>query len=85
MAKAQIKINREAIRQILKSEPVHDTVTNAAKKIAAAAGGESMGYMVTPLVLEETRAATSVMATGRARADNRKNHSLTKALWAGGK
>ena len=41
------------------------------------------GYRVTDLVLEDSRAAASVMATGHAHYHNRKYRSLLRALEAG--
>ena len=69
--------------QKLRSTPeCVELVNRLAREIAAEAGGEEMGFVVTPLVLEESRAAASVMATGKAHFHNRKHHSLIRALSA---
>lgn len=83
MAKKQFKLNPKAFREISKAPAVRADLLDRAKRIAAAAGGEDMGYMVTELVLEDPRGAVSVMATGHAHFDNRKHHSLIRSLDAG--
>jgi hypothetical protein len=83
MGKTRIKWNNEGFRQLRQDPGIKRDLMNRAERIAASAGGQSMGYMVTDLVLEEPRGAVSVMATGKARADNRKHNSLIRALDAG--
>lgn len=80
---AKIKWNREGFRQLRQSPGVKADLMARARRVAAAAGGEGMGYMVTDLVLEEPRGAVSVMATGKAIYHNRKHNSLIRALDAG--
>ncbi len=79
MAK-QIKFNKKAFEQLRKSHGVRDDLLRRARNVARAAGGEDMGYKVTPLSLEDPRGAVSIMATGKARMHNRKHHSLLRAL-----
>jgi hypothetical protein len=82
MAK-KLKFNRQAFEAIRKEPKVRADLLARAKKVAAAAGGEAMGYKVTELALEDPRGAVSVMATGNALFHNRKHHSLLRALDAG--
>jgi hypothetical protein len=83
VAKNNLKVNQDAIRAILNDPAVGRDLVRRAENVAAAAGGEDSGYMVTDLVLEESRAAVSVMATGKAHFHNRKHHSLLRGLDAG--
>lgn len=85
MAKPTVKIkwNNEGFRQLRQAPGVKADLMARARRVAASAGGEGMGYMVTDLVLEKPRGAVSVMATGKAVYDNRKNNSLIRALDAG--
>lgn len=73
-------INRRFVEAVLLSKPVRDLVLDVGKQVAEAAGGEAKGYKVTDLVLEDPRAAVSVMATGHAANSNRKHHTLIRAL-----
>lgn len=82
MAK-RMKLNAEGFRKIRTSPKVRSDLLKRAKRVAAAAGGEINGFQVTELVLEDNRAAVSVMALGRARGSNKKHHSLLRALDAG--
>ena len=79
----RMKLDAEGFRKIRTSPKVRADLLKRAKRIAAAAGGEENGYQVTELVLEDNRAAVSVMALGRARGSNKKHHSLLRALDAG--
>ncbi|MFJ3957700.1 hypothetical protein [Arthrobacter sp. NPDC090010] len=72
--------NSGFVKQVLNSKAVQDLVLAKAKEVARAAGGESMGFKVTDLVLEDTRSAASVMALGHAANHNRKHHSLIRAM-----
>ena len=81
--KSGIKFNPKGFEQLRHDPRVEQYLLAMAKRIAAAAGGESMGFKVTELVLEDPRSAVSVMATGHAAAHNRKHHSLLRALEAG--
>lgn len=82
MAK-RMKLNAEGFLKIRTSPKVRADLLKRAQRIAEAAGGEANGFQVTELVLEDNRAAVSVMAVGRARGSNRKHHSLLRALDAG--
>lgn len=77
---AKFKLSNEAYRQIRQSPKVRADLLRRAQKLAAAAGGEAMGYKVTELVLEDPRAAVSVMATGHAHFHNRKHFALLRNL-----
>lgn len=80
-----LRFNNEMFRNIRNLPEVRAEVMKRAEAIAAKASnnGEIKGYKVTDLVLEESRAAVSVMATGHAHHDNRKNNTLIRALDAG--
>lgn len=79
----KLKFNQKAFEELRKSPGVVADLKHRAENVAAAAGGEAMGYKVTELVLEDPRGAVSVMATGHAHFHNRKHHALLKALDAG--
>lgn len=79
----QFKLNRKGLQELRKQPAVRADLMRRARAVAEAAGGEDKGYMVTDLVLEDPRAAASVMATGRAHWENRKRNTLIKALDAG--
>lgn len=85
MAKNQLKLNKDAFRALRKRPKVRADLKRRAQAIAAAASknGKVSGYRVTELLLEDPRGAVSVMATGHARAHDRKHNSLIKALDAG--
>lgn len=83
MGKPKIVWNLEGFRQLRQSPGVKHDLLERAHRVAASAGGENMGYMVTDLTLEYPRGAVSVMATGKARAHNRKYNSLMRGLDAG--
>lgn len=80
MAKAKLKWKRGALKNLRNEPKMTSFLLKKARQIAADAGGEDMGYMVTDLVLEDPRAAVSVMATGHASNHNRKYHTLLRAL-----
>lgn len=80
MAKAKLKWKRGALKKLRNEPKMTAFLLEKARQIAADAGGEDMGYMVTDLVLEDPRSAVSVMATGHATYHNRKYHSLLRAL-----
>lgn len=80
MAKKGLKWNRGAFKELRNDPRITDFLVKKAEQVAKDAGGEEIGYMVTDLVLEESRAAVSVMATGHASNHNRKHHSLLRAL-----
>lgn len=79
----QFKLNRKGLQELRKQPGVRADLMRRAKAVAAAAGGEDKGYKVTDLVLEDPRAAVSVMATGHAHRENRKRNTLVKGLDAG--
>lgn len=83
MGKRKVKFNLKAFEELRKSPGVVADLERRAQNVAAAAGGEGMGYKVTELVLEGPRGAVSVMATGHAHFHNRKHHALLRALDAG--
>lgn len=83
MASIRIKYKKGAWRELRQTPRVHADLRRRAERVAAAAGGEDMGYMVTSLLREEPRGAASVMATGKAHNHNRKYFSLLRALDAG--
>ena len=83
MTKNKLVIDQAAIKAIRKAPAVVADLERRAKKIAAAAGGEEIGYRVTHLALEDPRGAVSVMATGHAAHHNRKHNSLVRNLDAG--
>lgn len=83
MAGKNLKFNRGVFEKIRNLPEVRADLERRAERIAAAAGGEAMGYKVTELVLEDPRGAVSVMATGHAHFHNRRHHALLRALDAG--
>lgn len=83
MTRDKLVFNEKALRALRKDPAVIRDLEKRARRIAAAAGGEAMGYKVTILELEDPRSAVSVMATGRAAAHNRKHNSLMRAIDAG--
>lgn len=80
MAKKRVKFSKQGFEQLRKSPAIREDLMRRAKKVAEAAGGQEMGYKVTDLVLEKPRAATSIMATGKAARHNRRTNALIKAL-----
>ena len=80
MAKTKLKWKRGALKKIRHDPRIAQFLLKKADQIAADAGGQEMGYMVTHLKLQQSRAAVSVMATGYASNHNRKYHSLLRAL-----
>lgn len=77
---AKFKLSNEALRQMRQDPKVRADLLERAQKLAAAAGGEGMGYKATELALEDPRGAVSVMATGKAHFHNRKHHALLRNL-----
>lgn len=80
MARIKFRWKRGALKELRNEPKMTAFLLKKARQIAADAGGEDMGYMVTDLVLEEPRSAVSVMATGHASHHNRKYHTLLRAL-----
>lgn len=80
MAQSNLKLAREVLKRVRNLPQVRAEVLRRAHAAAADAGGESKGYIVTDLTLEEQRAAASVMATGQAHFHNRKHRTLIRAL-----
>lgn len=91
MAKrVKIKFKRNAFREIRNDYRLRRDILERAERIAEAAasmgsedGKPVKGYKVTDLVLEENRAAASVMATRKAHHHNREHNTLIRALDAG--
>lgn len=83
MTHDKLVFNEKALKALRKHPAVIRDLEKRARRIAAAAGGEDMGYKVTVLELEDPRGAVSVMATGRAAAHSRKHNSLIRAVDAG--
>ena len=83
MTRDKLVFNEKALKALRKHPAVIRDLEKRARRIAAAAGGEDMGYKVTVLELEDPRGAVSVMATGRAAGHNRKHNSLMRAIDAG--
>lgn len=86
-SKSGVKFNRDAFRE-LRFDPrvLKDLEARAqriAKRAASYGSGSTEGYVVTELVMESSRGAVSVMATGPAHNHNRKHNALIKALDAG--
>lgn len=96
MAKKNIKWNRKGFQQLRKEPALQDLINELAHDIAkeaASIGGadldvfeegsardDNSGYQVTPLVLEDPRNATSVMAVGEGHHHNRKHAALLRGL-----
>lgn len=78
-----LKFDPKMLQEIRTDYRVRADLVKRAERIAEAAGGEDMGYKVTDLVLEDPRAAASVMATGKAHFHNRKHAALIRSLGAG--
>lgn len=81
----KVKFNRAGFEKLRQDPALHTDLKKRAQRIADAAshGGEVEGYEVTDLVLEDPRAAVSVMATGHAARSNRVHNSLIRSLEAG--
>ena len=62
----QFKLNRKGLQELRKQPAVRADLMRRARAVAEAAGGEEKGYIPTDLVLEDPRAAASVMATASA-------------------
>ena len=80
--KFKLEFKPKGLGELVNLPEVRSFLTEGAKCIQreASENGAGEGYVATDLVLEETRAAVSIMATGHAHNHNRKNHSLLKAL-----
>ena len=80
--KFKIKFKPGAFQQLLNDPAVRADLMARAERVQreASENGAVDGYIVTDLVLEESRAAVSVMATGHAHNHNRKRHALLRAL-----
>ena len=81
---SNLKISNKAMRAIRQLPEVRAELERRAELVAeqASENGRVSGYVVTDLVLEVPRGASSVMATGHARNHNRKTLALVKALEA---
>ena len=80
--KFELRFNKNAFRRLLSDPAVRADLMARAERVQREASGNGAvdGYVVTDLVLEETRAAVSIMATGHAHNHNRKHHALLKAI-----
>lgn len=78
----KLKWNKNAMTQIRNTRESRGLAKELAEDIAKSASnsGAVDGYNVTELVLEDSRGAASVMATGHARRHNRKHHALIKGM-----
>ena len=78
----ELKWNPKGFEELLSLPEVRADLMARAERVRreASENGAVEGYVVTDLVLEETRAAVSIMATGHAHNHNRKHHALLKAL-----
>lgn len=85
MAKRGVKFNRKGFQELRKQPKIRADLVRRAEAVArgASENGRVEGYKVTDLVLEDPRAAVSVMATGHARRHNAKTLALLKNLDAG--
>lgn len=83
--KIKLKYKKGAFRELRQQPKVHRDLVRRAELVAerASNGGQIDGYVVTDLLREDPRGATSVMATGAARMHNRKHHALLRSLDAG--
>lgn len=85
----RLKFNKagfEAIRNDYRVRAdVHDRAERIAGRAATLSGSDTDAddYMVTDLLLEDSRAATSVMAIKSAHHANRERNTLVRALEAG--
>ncbi len=96
MAKKGITWNRKGFEQLRKEPALQDRLNKLAFEVgkeAASIGGANLavfqdgsaeddnsGYQVTPLVLEDPRNATSVMAVGEGHHHNRKHSALLRGV-----
>ena len=78
----RVKFNRKAFKELRQSPRVRADLKRRADAVAqqASESGRVSGYKVTELTLEDPRGAVSVMATGHARAHNRKTRALVRSL-----
>jgi len=84
----RLKLNQPAIKAILTQPALYDDMRRRAERIAKAANagvatrpGEEKPYLATELVLEEPRAAASVITrTARGKRDNLRRGTLLKHL-----
>lgn len=82
MAKGKGKVKfKPGALQALRSTPEARAYLQAeGKAYQERCGGEDKGYLLTELVVEESRTAVSLMATGKARNSNRIHHTLIRKL-----
>lgn len=76
------KMNQDALRKMRQLPEVHKYLKKKADKMVdiASENGRIDGYKATDLVLEDPRAASSVLAYGHAYRHNRKYNTIVKAL-----
>lgn len=78
--KEGIDWNLDAFHELRNTPAARDALLTIAGEMHSALGGDEAGYKLTSLVLEENRAAVSILATGKATIQNRRNHTLLKEL-----
>ena len=76
--KSGIDYNVKGFRELRNLPAARAELIRLAYEMQSSLGGDE--YKVTDLVLEENRAAVSILATGKARMQNNKNHTLLKEL-----
>lgn len=78
--KVKVKLNREGVRAMLRSQEMQDICQGYAQSAAASLGS---GYTVSTYVGKNRVNAEIAAETEAARADNLKNNSILKALKGG--
>lgn len=80
--KNNLRIRKGSMKDLRNTRESQDLLAELGSEVKQVASerGRVDGYVVTDLVLESPRNATSVMATGHAARHNRKTHALIKAL-----
>lgn len=77
MANVKLELNREGVRELLRSSEMMDICSQLAENVAARAGD---GYETSTYVGKNRVNASVKAETFRARYDNLKNNTLLKAL-----
>lgn len=77
MANIKFELNREGVRELLRSQAMMDVCEGYAKKALGRLGG---GYEVTTLVGKNRVNAEVAATTFAARVENSKNNSILKAI-----
>ncbi|MEA4965387.1 MAG: hypothetical protein VB055_06160 [Oscillospiraceae bacterium] len=76
-SKVKVMLNRDAVRELLRSDPVESMCKELADGIASRAGG---GYAVDTRKGKNRANATVSAASAAAARDNLKNNTLLKAM-----